>query len=142
MKNKIELVEEKEKKTNEALNLINLKEKSKSKESWKNDIRDNQDTNFKNTNKFGMKVSRIPPFGSSSSARGRGSTSFRQPPLGQGQGHGFVSGLKTPDISSNMKSENEGKDIKEFDKDIVEADFLSATAHLSTSELRNRLVGE
>ena len=141
MKNKIELIEEKEKKTNEALNLINLKEKSKNKESWKNDVRDNQDINLKNTNKLGIKVSRIPPFGSSSSARGRGSTSFRQHSLGQGQGQGqgFVSGFGMPFISSNIISENEDKiEIKGFNKDIVEADFLSATAHLSTSELRNR----
>ena len=99
--------------------------------------------NLKNNNKSGIRGSKISPFGSGSSARGN--FSFRQPPLGpekvqpplgqeKGQGQGM------PFTSSHIRSESDVNiGMKEFDKDVAEAEFLSATAHLSTSELRSRL---
>ena len=150
LKNKIDLLEEKEKKSNEIINTINRKEKSKSKESWKIDFKYHQNIDMKNKSKSGIKGSRIPTFGSSSNIRNktplRGSSSpssqfLNNSTQSRGQGHGEEDeegegeGEGDPITLSNDMLD---KDIQKFDKDVAEAEFLSATAHLSTAELRNR----
>jgi hypothetical protein len=130
LKGKVEVFQDRENKAEAAAAAKLAKENAKSKDSWKNEKdKDKDSSDVKSDSKGEKGPKSVPPFGGGPS---RSVTPLRSP---------LSSSAYTTSGIREKQKEKEGKnkdDPQGFDKENSENEVISASAHLSASELRAR----
>ena len=129
LKSKVEVFQDRESTAQAAAAAKLAKENAKSKDSWKNEKekeKEKDSSDVKSDGK-GEKGSRsVPPFGGGPT---RSVTPLRSP---------LNSSAYTTSGAREKQREGKKEDPQGFDKESTESEVLSASAHLSASELRAR----
>jgi hypothetical protein len=127
LKGKVEVFQDRESKAQAAAAAKLAKENAKSKDSWKNEKEKEKDSSDVKSDGKGEKGPRsVPPFGGGPT---RSVTPLRSP---------LNSSAYTTSGAREKQRDGKKEDPQGFDKESTESEVLSASAHLSASELRAR----